>query len=337
MGTVNSAEDFKSSSGALSRQQKKFDFSGIRDVPKSSIFSCLCNNSDPQIVNEINSPHKESISNYPNNRRQSSLQIQYSTNEDNIIQNLNENIAENKQYKLVSTVVQQKHKFFTPSHKKQSMMFDSSNQSSFFSNSSRLSQNSRLSNSQTSFRGSSLFSKNSINASASVKNYKKDLQISKNSIYEIDDFYEDVPSSFSKDTVMIRGEKKYKGEILNGKPHGYGKEIWPDGSKYEGMFVEGLRTGQGIYVWPDKSCYKGSFKDNEMSGFGIFLWENGNRYEGMWKMSKMHGEGKFTWRNGNCYIGGYADGLKHGDGVFLYADGKTVRGKWIKGNIQLDV
>ena len=332
MGTGNSVEE-----EAKFYSKGKFNFSGIREPSKPSIFSCLCNNSDSQLSNDITNSNRESGSKSRLIPRQKSLQIDTSTKGDCMNPEMTERITLNKEYQIVSTVVHHKPQYYTPHHRIQSLFKDSSSRTSYISTSSISSKNSLLSQTPTSFQGSSLFSKSSKNESFSVKNYKKDLQASKNSIFELNDLFEDIPSALSKDTVVIRGERKYKGDVVGGKPHGYGKEVWPDGSKYEGMYDKGVRTGQGIYNWPDKSCYKGSFKENEMCGFGIFEWENGNRYEGMWKGSKMHGEGKFVWRNGNAYLGGYEEGVKHGDGVFTYADGKAIRAKWVKGDIQLNV
>ena len=47
----------------------------------------------------------------------------------------------------------------------------------------------------------------------------------------------------------IQGE--YKGEMLNGKPHGKGNTVYMNGNVYEGEYVKGKRQGQGVYSFAD--------------------------------------------------------------------------------------
>jgi len=50
--------------------------------------------------------------------------------------------------------------------------------------------------------------------------------------------------------------------------HGFGKEVWADGSKYEGHYFEGMKHGKGLFIWADGSTYEGQFKYNNIEGFG---------------------------------------------------------------------
>ncbi|OMJ79240.1 hypothetical protein SteCoe_20793 [Stentor coeruleus] len=174
--------------------------------------------------------------------------------------------------------------------------------------------------------------RNPLNHYSTMKDNKKYLDCSQDN-EEDDDFI--VNSIVNNDGLGLKTSSGsvYYGELINGIPHGIGKEKWPEGSFYEGSYNNGFRTGQGVFTWPDRSSYKGSFVNNEIQGYGVFKWRNGNSYEGMWKDSKMHGEGKFIWRDGNKYIGEYADGLKNGTGIFIWADGKAIKGTWSKGKI----
>ena len=61
------------------------------------------------------------------------------------------------------------------------------------------------------------------------------------------------------------GEKdshaKYKGDVLVGKPHGFGTVVYPDGNKYVGEFRNGLFHGRGIYtISSDGYSYVGEYK-----------------------------------------------------------------------------
>ena len=41
---------------------------------------------------------------------------------------------------------------------------------------------------------------------------------------------------------------KYIGDVLMGRPHGFGTLVFPDGNKYVGEFMNGLFHGQGKYT-----------------------------------------------------------------------------------------
>ena len=58
-------------------------------------------------------------------------------------------------------------------------------------------------------------------------------------------------------------QPKYKGEITNGKPNGFGVMTFPDGKKYVGKFKDGERNGQGTFILPNGDKYVGKFKDGK--------------------------------------------------------------------------
>ena len=66
-------------------------------------------------------------------------------------------------------------------------------------------------------------------------------------------------------------QPKYKGEITNGKPNGFGVLTFPDGSHYVGEFKDGEENGQGTYIQPIGDKYVGEWK-------GGRLW-NGREYD----------------------------------------------------------
>ena len=66
-------------------------------------------------------------------------------------------------------------------------------------------------------------------------------------------------------------QPKYKGEITNGKPNGFGVLTFPDGSYYVGEFKDGEENGQGTYIHPIGDKYVGEWK-------GGRLW-NGREYD----------------------------------------------------------
>jgi hypothetical protein len=53
----------------------------------------------------------------------------------------------------------------------------------------------------------------------------------------------------------------YEGDWKAGKPDGFGKETYPDGSSYTGRFQHDLRQGAGTYTAGDKVEYPGFWRD----------------------------------------------------------------------------
>ena len=55
---------------------------------------------------------------------------------------------------------------------------------------------------------------------------------------------------------------RYEGAWLDDMQHGYGEEIWDNGSaKYLGNFYKGKKSGRGRFEWEDGSYYDGDFVD----------------------------------------------------------------------------
>mgnify|MGYP003313446926 CR=1 FL=1 len=73
---------------------------------------------------------------------------------------------------------------------------------------------------------------------------------------------------------------KYRGEVKNGKPNGFGILIYKDGRKYEGNWKNGIWFGKGKYSFNDGSGYNGEWKNGVESGLGILTYPNGDKYEG---------------------------------------------------------
>ena len=104
-------------------------------------------------------------------------------------------------------------------------------------------------------------------------------------------------------------QPKYKGEIKNGEPNGFGFQTYKNGNKYFGGHKNGLPNGQGRSIYPDGSMYLGEYKDG-----------------------KFHGQGTKTWSDG-MYVGKYRDG-KLSTGIFYdktrNISFKVVNGRMIK-------
>lgn len=59
---------------------------------------------------------------------------------------------------------------------------------------------------------------------------------------------------------------RYTGEIVNDKPHGYGKREYPDGTRYEGNWVQGVRSGYGNFIGLTESAARGPSQGLYMDG-----------------------------------------------------------------------
>lgn len=77
----------------------------------------------------------------------------------------------------------------------------------------------------------------------------------------------------------------YRGEFLNGKPHGQGGYTDASGTVvYTGWWHDGKFEGEGEYQAPDGSfSYKGSFRAGKFSGPGTLTKADGTVLSGAWK------------------------------------------------------
>ncbi|CAG9318571.1 unnamed protein product [Blepharisma stoltei] len=121
----------------------------------------------------------------------------------------------------------------------------------------------------------------------------------------------------------------YIGEWNNNyQRHGFGVQLWNDGSRYDGFWLNDKANLKGRLIHGDGDVYEGEWKDDKAHGFGVYVYMDGARYEGYWKDDKQHGEGTETWPDGARYQGEYAGGQKQGRGRFEWADGSIYEGEF---------
>ena len=124
-------------------------------------------------------------------------------------------------------------------------------------------------------------------------------------------------------------DRKYVGNVDNGKPNGQGIETSPEGEKYEGEWKDGEKHGQGIFTSSAGSRYVGEFRDNKRNGYGTFTWPDGGKYEGEWRNGVFHGQGTVILADGEKYVGEWKEGEKHGQGVYSFLDESKYKGEII--------
>ena len=69
----------------------------------------------------------------------------------------------------------------------------------------------------------------------------------------------------------------FRGEALNGKPHGMGKITYYNTSidprmEYRGYFVNGKRHGEGEMYWRNGDLYVGNWEDGMENGEGECIY-----------------------------------------------------------------
>ena len=123
--------------------------------------------------------------------------------------------------------------------------------------------------------------------------------------------------------------RKYKGEIKNGIPHGFGIQFYKNGDTYFGEHKNGSPNGKGRAIYNDGAMYLGEYKKGKFHGKGKFIWKDGFFHEGEFKNGRANGEGIETLPNGQLK-GEYKDGKpwnaigydKEGQIISHYENGK---------------
>ena len=67
-----------------------------------------------------------------------------------------------------------------------------------------------------------------------------------------------------------------------GKEHGYGVKLQPDGAIYVGQWNGGKCAGKGWFFHADGDIYKGEWSDDKANGKGLYRHANGASYDGQW-------------------------------------------------------
>ena len=144
-------------------------------------------------------------------------------------------------------------------------------------------------------------------------------------------------SGSSSKTTAIYSDGSYKGQLVDGVPHGLGRMTYSDGSYYDGNWVNGRKEGNGKYfdaetniiqegIYINGICSKvtdeyviGSRNNNSKSN-ATMIYDDGS-YKGPIAYGKPHGKGRLTYKDGSYYDGNWVNGKKEGNGK--YYDPKT--------------
>ena len=120
--------------------------------------------------------------------------------------------------------------------------------------------------------------------------------------------------------------------MLEGKRHGKGSIIYPDGASYEGDWHNDWRHGHGEYKYTDGTWYKGQWEMGNRQGEGLCTYADGNMFQGSWVANLPHGKGQCRFAEGSLYRGEFVMGKMHGTGTLIRHDGTIAfEGEWRDG------
>lgn len=136
-------------------------------------------------------------------------------------------------------------------------------------------------------------------------------------------------------TLTIK-DGTYVGEVLDGKPHGWGKITYFkqfEQKSFEGEFRNGLAHGKGVVTYKNGKVHDGMWENNKANGYAIVTNEDGSKYEGNFLNAKYHGTGTYQYSNGDRYTGNWQNGKKHGQGIQKWSDGDQYSGEFKDGEV----
>lgn len=120
----------------------------------------------------------------------------------------------------------------------------------------------------------------------------------------------------------------YKGETIEGIPHGIGSWNGPR-DLYQGQFINGRPDGYGFHT-NSEGYYFGFFQQSRRHGEGTLMHHNGSVFTGTWE-NHHFSEGTFNDGKGNIYMGKFINGLLEGFGVLHDQTGLTYQGNFVAG------
>lgn len=147
-------------------------------------------------------------------------------------------------------------------------------------------------------------------------------------------------------------DEVYMGQYSGQNRHGYGIQLWPDGTYYEGHWDNDTPGGYGVLVdlqgrvyfgrwshgrqsdeqaeiWTaNGSHYKGSVQNGFKEGLGVLKMRSGDLYEGRFQKDQFHGKGRYVWLNKKIYEGDWFLNKIHGEGIMCWIDQTMYKGKF---------
>ena len=114
----------------------------------------------------------------------------------------------------------------------------------------------------------------------------------------------------------------YEGELVLGKPNGFGTRELVNGDLYEGQHKDGFGHGHGTMRYKSDSkliSYIGSWKSGKRDGFGTLILKDSSRLVGDWKNDSLR-YGEFQGSDGTNMSGEWSSEYLN-EGTMRLADG----------------
>ena len=155
----------------------------------------------------------------------------------------------------------------------------------------------------------------------------------------IDD-YKNISGRYKKDGINGSGteyllDKKilvFKGEYLNGKRNGYGREFENYKMIFEGEYINGKRNGEGKEYIDRNLVFQGEYLNGKRNGEGKEYIDGNLVFKGNYLDGKRNGYGREYKYNKLLFEGNYLNGKKNGNAKKYYDNGKLkFEGNYLNG------
>ena len=99
--------------------------------------------------------------------------------------------------------------------------------------------------------------------------------------------------------LSFSDERRFEGEWVDDKAHGFGTFVWRSGNKYEGQWLDNRITGTGTLTYASSDRYEGEFRSGRFHGRGVYTYSDGDVYDGEWQEDLRSGKGRMTFASGD--------------------------------------
>ena len=137
-----------------------------------------------------------------------------------------------------------------------------------------------------------------------------------NGLAYVGDYDNDVKSGKGDLFDFKKNKSVFTGAWARDKRNGYG-ELDKDNVWYKGNYVDDRMEGKGKQQWENRDYYEGDFRGDLRHGNGDMKFGNGDHFNGVFVNGIMHGQGVYTWKNGERFVGEFTEG-KMGKGKIDY-------------------
>jgi radial spoke head protein 1 len=122
----------------------------------------------------------------------------------------------------------------------------------------------------------------------------------------------------------------YVGEFLNGKKHGTGKMLYPNGDAYYGQWANDLFQGEGSYKYANGDVYSGQWTNGQKNGQGTYLYAaNNSQLVGTWGKNVCT-KGRWIHSDGTSWHGNFKNNNPFGKGVYYFKNGNQQTGEYVE-------